>query len=428
MSAPASPSPPSSAGQCPVLPGFNPLDPNASDDELLAGWARARAEVPVFYVPEKGWWCVSTLELQEDVMRRPGDFSSRIKGAMVPVPAEAQADLPDGWPMNPNIASTDPPEHTRIRKLAQRAFTPRAAAAHTDDIRAIANHLIDGFIDRGTVDLGTEYTRMITINVIAPIWGVPQEDVFSLYGWAHQAMAMVDNPDIDDAMIVELGRAMAAFKQYADALVAERRHNPRGEDDLLTALITATGDEGEPALTDKELMSLVISSIAAGTETTATTMAHVIHTLLSRRERWEEVLAEPDLIPNIAEETLRLWPPVRSINRITTRECDVGGVTIPADAMVHLPFLSAGRDEAAFADADRFDPRRANAKHHITFGKWTHFCLGAPLARLELKIGVETLTQRIPGIRLADDCRLNHFASVGIPVLIDGLKTEWDAP
>jgi hypothetical protein len=157
-------------------------------------------------------------------------------------------------------------------------------------------------------------------------------------------------------------------------------------------------------------------------------MAHVLHTLLGARELWEQALAEPDLIPNITEETLRLRPPVRSVNRITTTEADLGGVTIPADAVVHLPFLSAGRDETVFADPDRFDPRRANARQHHTFGKWTHFCLGAPLARLELRIGVQTIAERIPSLRLAPDCRLNHFASVGIPVLIDGLKVEWDRP
>ena len=402
--------------KCPVVDGFHPLDPAATDDELIAGWARARRDAPVFFDPEHDWWCVSTVELIEDVLRRPEDFSSRISGApTMSVPEEMRDELPEGWPMHPNLASSDPPEHTRVRKLAQPSFTKRAAEARVPQIQGIANRLIDGFVDQGKVDLATEYTRMIPVNVIAPIWGVPDSDALRLYGWAHEAMLMVINPSITEEQVLELAKSQAKFDRYVRDVIAERRENPRGPDDLLTSLINATGDEGEPALSDAELMALVVGVISAGTETTATAMGHAIHSLLSDRSRWEEAVADPGLLENIVEETLRSRPPVRSINRITNHECELGGVTIPADATVHMPFLSAGRDETVFDHPDRFDTHRENAKQHIAFGKWTHFCLGAPLARVELRTGLATLMERLPGLRLADDCELRHVESVGVP-------------
>jgi cytochrome P450 len=413
---------------CPVIAGFEPLEPAATDEQLIAGWARARREAPVFYVPDHGWWCVSTIELIEEVLRRPEDFSSRLNAApAMPVPEEMREELPEGWPIYPNMGCVDPPEHTRLRKLVQPSFSGGAATKRIPQIRTIAHELIDAFIGDGRVDLATQYTRMIPVNVIAPIWGMPKEDGLKLYAWAHQAMLMVINPALTPEMVLQLARDQAEFDRYVRAAIAERRADPRGEDDLLSSLIAATGDDaGESRLTDSELVALVVGVISAGTETTATALAHAIHALLSERELWEEAVADRQLIENIVEETLRARPPVRSINRITNHETELGGVTIPADTIVHMPFLSAGRDEAVFADVDRFDPHRVNAKHHISFGKWTHFCPGAALARVEIRTGLECLMDRIPGLRLAPDCRLNHVASVGVPPLIDGLRVEWD--
>ena len=373
--------------RCPVLEGFAPLDPAATDEQLIAGWRRSRAEAPVFFVPEHGWWCVSTVALFEEVLKRPEDFSSRISGApTMPVPEEMRAELPDGWPMHPNLASSDPPEHTRVRKLVQPSFTTKAAAARIPQIREIANRLIDDFITDSRVDLATQYTRLIPVNVIAPIWGVPPEDGVKLYGWAHQAMLMVINPSLTPEFAFELARHQAEFDRYVRGV------------------------------------------IAAGTETTATAMGFAIHSLLSDRQLWEEVQANPELIENVVEETLRARPPVRSINRITNHDTELGGVTIPADSIVHMPFISVGRDEALFGgDVDAFDIHRADAKRHLSFGKWTHFCLGAPIARVQMRTGLQTLIERIPSLRLAADCKLNRVESVGVPPLIDGLRVEWDA-
>jgi cytochrome P450 len=411
---------------CPVMHGFAPLDPHASEEHLVSGWARSRREAPVFYVPEAGWWCVSTVEMFEEVLRRPEDFSSRLSGQpTLPVPEELRDRLPDGWPMVPNLASTDPPEHTRLRKLVQPAFTTRMVGNREPEIRDIAHGLIDGFAADGSADLATAYTRMIPIGVIAPIWGVPPEDGMRLYEWSHQAMLMVTNPELDDEMLLELAGSQADYDEYVRAVIDDRRANPR-QDDLLTDLIEAEGEDGSK-LGHGELMALVIAVISAGTETTATAMAHAIHTLLEDRRLWELVVSEPATIANAVEETIRARPPVRGITRVAAHDTELGGIAIPKDAIIHLPFLSVGQDEHLFGDdAASFDPRRQNAKRHLGFGKWTHFCLGAPLARIEMRVGIEALTERLPSLRLAEDCELNHYPSVGMPPLIDGLRVDWD--
>jgi cytochrome P450 len=240
---------------------------------------------------------------------------------------------------------------------------------------------------------------------------------------------MVINPALTPEFVLELARHQAEFDRYVRGVIAERRADPRGEGDLLSELIAATDDdaEGGARLTDAELMAMVVGVIAAGTETTATAMGFAIHSLLSDRALWEEVSMKTELIENVVEETLRARPPVRSINRITNHDTELGGVTIPADSIVHMPFISVGRDEAVFGDdVDTFDIHRADAKRHLSFGKWTHFCLGAPIARVQMRTGLQTLIERIPSLRLAPDCELNRVASVGVPPLIDGLRVEWD--
>jgi cytochrome P450 len=412
---------------CPVASYFAPLDPHATDEHLIEGWARARRESPVFYVPEAGWWCVCTVEMIEKVLQRPEDFSSGISGAPTfDVPEDLQHLLPEGWPLFPNLASTDPPNHTRMRALVQPSFSTMASRQREDNVREITDRLIDGFIDDGHADLAEVYSRLIPIHVIAPIWKVPLSDAMRMYRWAEEAMAMVINPNLTQEQVREYALSQGEFDKYVREVIDDRRANRLGDGDLLTNLIEASEREGEDGLTDAELRSILVAGIAAGTETTATAIGHTIHALLLDRSRWEDLQAHPELTPNVVEETLRYHPPVRSINRITTHDTELGGVSIPAGSIVHMPFLSAGRDEALFENPDAYDIRRPNVKRHIQFGKWTHFCLGAPLARMEVKVAIQTLMERIPTLRLAADAKLNHVPTVGVPVLIDGLKAEWD--
>jgi cytochrome P450 len=412
------------APACPVAPYFSPLDPAATDRQLIDGWARARRETPVFYVPEAGWWCVCTVGLIEEVLRRPEDFSSAISGAPTfDVPDDLKHLLPEGWPLFPNLASTDPPDHTRMRSLVQPSFSKVASDKREANITEITHRLIDDFIGAGRADLAEVYSRLVPIHVIAPIWKVPLSDAMRMYRWAEEAMAMVINPHLSEQQVRDYAVSQGEFDAYVRRVIDDRRVN-RLEDDLLSDLIEASEREAD-GLSDSELRSILVAGIAAGTETTATAIGHTIHALLVDRSRWEDLAAHPELTANVVEETLRWHPPVRSINRITKSDTELAGVVIPANSVVHMPFISSGRDEALFENPDTYDIRRPNIKRHIQFGKLTHHCLGAPLARLEIRIAIESLMQRIPDLRLAADAKLNHVPTVGVPVLIDGLRAEW---
>ena len=407
--------------------GFNPIDAEASQEDLLVGWRRARAEARVFYVPEHGHWCVGTYDLIEEVLRDPYTFSNAAMGGVaVPVPVEFREDLPGGWPVEQTLTSMDPPEHTRVRRLAQPAFTKRVAVARAEDIRRICHELIDQFAASGEVDLATEYTRRIPLRVVPPILGVPEEDAEQLYSWAMEALLLTNN---DAAMSDEFVRGVAAnqaaYARYAQDLIDDRRRHPRGDDDMLTRIIFAESD-GDAALSESEVLGIVLGILIAGIDTTATAMGNAVHALLIEPNRWARVVADHDLIDTAAEEALRMRPPFNAIHRLTTRDCEIGGVSIPKGAIVQLSVLSGGRDPDKFDDADRFVVDRANADRHFAFGKLTHFCLGSPLARVELRIGIETLADRIPGLRLSPRSELHYMPSTMMRVLLDGLVAEWD--
>lgn len=412
---------------CPVVAGFAALDPHASPEELVAGFARARDNAPVFFVPEVGWWVATRYHDIEEVVRDWETYSSEMSGRPeAQVPEQFKNDLPDGWPVYPNIAMMDPPQHTRVRKLAQGAFTTRAAGARAGDVRAVANELIDGFIAERRVDLVPEYCREIPPRVIGPIFGVAETEAQRLVQWAMESMTLVVNQHLTDEELVELARSQAQFARFVRELVADRRAQPRGEDDLLTSLVRATDEDDGSRLSDSELIMLVVGIIAAGTETSIAAIGHAIHSLLSEPDLWHAVVDDPDLIPNAVEETLRTRSPVRGIHRVTRRECVLAGVTLPAGAVLHLSLASAGRDAAVFDDPDAFDLNRPNAKQHITFAKGPHFCIGAPLARVQIRSAIQSLAERIPTLRLVPGHPLRYVSTVGNPSLLSGLVVEWD--
>ena len=414
-------------GVCPVVQGFNPIDAEASQEDLLVGWRRARAEAPVFYVPEHGYWCVGTYDLMEEVLRDPQTFSNAAMGEVgVPVPPEYRDDLPEGWPVEQTLTSMDPPEHTRVRRLAQPAFTKRVAVARSEDIRRVCNELIDEFVALGEVDLAAEYTRRIPLRIVPPILGVPEQDAEQLYTWAMEALLLTNNDAaMSEDFVRRIGASQAAYARYAQELIDERRRHPRGENDMLTRIIFAES-EGDAALSQSEVLGIVLGILIAGIDTTATAMGNALHALLVEPDRWARVVADHDLIDTAAEEGLRMRPPFNAIHRLTTRDCEIGGVSIPRGAIVQLSVLSGGRDPEKFDDPDRFVLDRPNADRHFAFGKLTHFCLGSPLARVEMRIGIETLADRIPGLRLSRRGELHYMPSTMMRVLLDGLLAEWN--
>ena len=401
---------------------FDPLAP----DHVVDPWprlAKARSEQPVFYMPDVDMWCVTRYDDMLEMLRDTETFSSAEAIHMVnPVPEEIT--IPPGcpYPELENVAQFDPPEHTRLRKLMQPGFSPKRLSHRADEIQAIADGLIDEFVDTGRVDLVTGYSNPIPIRVMAMILGFPPEAAERFRYWTDSFFDLLGVPGLSHERVVALWRGLLESDGYTRELIEERRRRPA--DDLVSDLVTSVADDGSPSLTDDEITANIHAFIVAGTDTTAILLSQMVYTLLEDRERWERVCADPGMVTNAVEETLRLRGPIRGLNRMTTRDCELGGVKIPKGARLYWMLSSANLDDAQFDEPERFDLNRPRISAHLAFGKWTHFCIGAPLARLEARIALERLTTRVPGMRLAQET-IEWVPNLITPAPAE-LNVEWD--
>ena len=187
----------------------------------------------------------------------------------------------------------------------------------------------------------------------------------------------------------------------------------------------ATSEDGSPSLTVDEVVRLVVNIISAGFETSASLIAATMYHVLLDPDLWESVKRDPEVVPAVVEEGLRFANPVRGLPRETTRDTVLAGVEIPQGSRVIVSIASAARDETVFESAEQFDPARGDAGEHLGFGRWTHFCLGAPLARMEGRIAIECLAERLPGLRLAAGESLQDRGSNRIASVVNALRVEW---
>jgi cytochrome P450 len=299
----------------------------------------------------------------------------------------------------------NPPDHTRLRRALQPAFTPRAMDALAPAVRAITDRLLTEFTRPGTHDLMAEVAFPLPIAVIAELLGVPAEDRNAFARWSH---IMVDGAARRD----ELPAAQAGLVAYIRRLVAAKRECPAAD---LISMLAADGDEQR--LADNELFSTVYLLLLAGHDTTAALIGNGAYRMLEDRGRWEMLRSRPQLLPAAIEEMLRYDSPVQlSTHRVAIEDVTYGDQRIPAGATVLISLLSANRDGRRFPDADRFDMTRHGVSH-LAFGHGIHHCLGAPLARLEARIVFEALLARCPDLALA-----GHFTPRWRPsILMHGL-------
>ena len=405
---------------------FDPLGPGQVSNPYR-DLARARDDCPVFVMPKfGGMWCVTRWADVQAVMANHRIFSSADMVRVWPPPPETAPDLPDGHPLEGALVSTDPPRHDRVRRLAQKAFTPALVAAREPAIRKIASDLVDGFVDRGEANLAEVYCTELPPAVVAQLLGVPPQDADIFRRWALDAHDLgFSPPHLEPDVILRLSREMVRFDRYVRSLIAERRAEPR--DDLTSYLVLVQDDDGEPSLTDKEIVKLIVSMVTAGSDTTSSLIGHAMYVLLSDSEMRASVMSDGPAVAGVVEEALRLYPSARAMRRTVRAATEIRGVKIPDGASMFASIAAANRDPEVFADPERFDFTRQNVKRHLSFGTATHFCLGAPLARLEAQIAVETLLERIPAMRLApgqslgdDDYEPNAF----IPSL-KSLRVQW---
>jgi len=298
--------------------------------------------------------------------------------------------LPDQRLLSEHMLGVDPPAHTRLRRLVNKVFTAGRIEALRPRIREIADDLLDGFAGKGEVDLVAEYAFPLPITVICELLGVPMDDRDSFRDWSNTVVSgMASGGDNH--------QAVQSLATYIVDLIAVKRGDLG--DDLLSQLIAVT--DGGDRLSERELVSMVFLLLIAGHETTVNLIANGAYLLLTHPEELRRVTADPGLIPGAVEEFLRYESPVETTTpRFTSEPVEIGGVTIPAGEVVLVSLSSVNRDEARFADPARFDIDRRDTPH-LAFGHGIHFCLGAPLARLEGQVAFEQMLSRLPDLALA---------------------------
>lgn len=329
---------------------------------------------------------------------------------MEPQPGQYEIDpeTRERLPRTIGLLNSDPPEHTRLRSLVAEAFTPRTVERLAPRIREIAEELLDTVPPDGRFDLVETFSHPLPVIVIAEILGVPSSDRAKFKQWSDEAIIAIETRGGGQGRFPLGGRAFSELRRYFTALIEARRREPR--DDLISALVRAEVEGSR--LTEDELIHLLILLLVAGNETTRDLIGNTVLAMLEHPEQLTLLRDDPSLAPNAIEEVLRYSAPAQYMSRRAKAPTVVGEAHIEAGEEAVLWFGAANRDEAVFPGADAFDIRRPNANRHLTFGIGTHFCLGAPLARLEGAIAIEALLTRFASIRRADNAPLPRMPSL----------------
>jgi len=357
-----------------------------------------RDRVP-FYAPSIDMWVVARFADVDAVFRDPARFSAAIaQDPLVPLSPEARAILADGFRPPKVMSNLDPPEHARIRAHTTRAFSARRVAGLEPTIRARAGALIDGFAGRDEVEIVGALTFPLPAITIFTMIGFPDEDLEQLKAWCGERLVMTwGKPTAGDQ--VRVARQMVAYWTYCKAFV-DRRDRERADD--FTSDLLRTADE-DGSLSREEIASIIYGLSFAGHETTTNLLANTLRRVLETPGTWAALRRDRTAIANVVEEGLRHDTSVIAWRRAARDATTIGGTEVPAGAKLLLLLASANHDPARFPDPERFDPQRTNARGHIAFGMGIHYCLGAALARLQVAVVLELLSQRFPQLALAPD-------------------------
>lgn len=366
---------------------YNPLSPEVQNDPY-AYYTELRDRAPVAWIEPMRAWAVSRYADVDFILRNPRLFSSASwKSAATGNPNLVQK--------VPSLLSMDPPDHTRLRKLANRGFTPRLIRAMEPRVQAIVHDLLEPLMQHGEADLVPLFTVPLPIIVIAEMLGVEVERQADFKRWS-DALVRAFNRSPDPAIRAEIRQSVSELRAYVELMIHRRRSEPG--DDLITALVQA--EEERQMLSPLEILGLVVLLLAAGNETTTNLIGNAVLALHEHPDELAKVRAARASVAALVEEVLRYDSPIQAVFRQTTETVELDGGTLPSGATVLVLVGSANRDERKFPNPNRFDVER-NPADHVGFGYGIHYCLGAPLARLEGRLALEALLFACPSFTLA---------------------------
>jgi cytochrome P450 len=353
-----------------------------------------RSAAPVYWEGSISSWVLTRYADVAAVLRDPRfvvGFAAKALPMLLPR-YEAMARMFQGW-----MLYQDPPEHTRLRTLVNKAFTPRVVEQLRPHMEQIVGDLLDQALARGSLELIADYAFPLPVTVIAQMLGVPAADRPLFKRWAQGLVGTLE-PLIPAEVLDHANQVTVEVLDYFRQLAVEKRRRPG--DDLLSALIAA--EEQGRHLSNDEVLSTCVLLLFAGHETTVNLIGNGTLALLRHLDQLARLRANPDLIRSAVEELLRFDSPVQLTGRVATEEMVIGGQTIQAGQDVMMLLGAANRDPEQFTDPDRLDLGRLDNKH-LAFGGGIHYCVGAPLARVEAQVALPALFQRLPGLKVATD-------------------------
>lgn len=371
-------------------------------DDLARWFAQMRADQPVLYDEQTRLWQVFRYGDVQEVITDYSRFSS-----------EPRRGTPfNGSFLENTLIATDPPDHRKLRQLVNLAFTPRALAHMEARVAQITQELLDQVRGQGRMDVVDDFAFPLPAKIIAELLGVPAEDWAIFRRWARGESLQPASRSAGRHGAQSGQRVMQTeMYDYFSDLLAERRRHPR--EDIFSILSNAEVDGVR--LSEDELVSFSILLLAAGQETTKSLIANAIVCFTDHPDTLELLRRDPALMPQAIEEVLRFMPPAVNLFRVTTTDVELGGQRIPANQVVLAWLMSANRDEAQFVNGDRFDPQRV-PNRHMAFGHGIHFCLGAPLARLEARVALPMLLEQLPHLQRVPSAPIRAYMSLVLTI------------
>lgn len=388
---------------CPVSPGAAEFDPFGDgyqqDPPAYVAWSRESE--PVFYSPKLDYWVVTRYDDIKAIFRDNATFSPSVAlEKITPTTQEANDVLASyDYGMNRTLVNEDEPAHMARRRALMEPFSPEHLAHHEPMVRRLVREYVDAFIDDGRAELVNQMFWEIPLTVALEFLGVPDDDKPKLreYSVAHTVNTW-GRPQPEEQVAV--AHAVGNFWQYAGGVLERMRERPDDEGWMQYGIRTQR--ELPEVVTDSYLHSMMMAGIVAAHETTANGIANAVKLLLENRAIWDQICADPTLIPNAVEECLRHNGSQAAWRRITTKTTEIGGIPIPEGARILIVSSSGNHDPRRFEDPGLVDVRRDDAADHLTFGYGAHQCLGKNLARMEMQIFLEELTGRLPHMQLAE--------------------------